>query len=237
MAQAQKLEKTLNAPAPKGGRVRRIKLPNDWRGIQFEIGRMASQIREQYTLPSIMDSARQIAGRWVRYVEDMLAQRGEHYQVSGSQAVQLEGLDIWNRHHFVYVRDPNDKEVIQTPERILRQTKLGREFVDMLMEPFYAAMEAEDPEYNHTAYNPPPIFVGDCDEALTLEMSQAAALGMRPVKFIFGATGKQIHHVWGQVTADGTPYDIDLTEPGFKLGQRGDYDYYEEYEVFGAPEE
>lgn len=234
MAKPRKLEQTIDAPAPQGGRARRIKLPNDWRGIQYEIGRMGAQIKEQYANPEIIDCARQVAGRWVRFVEDQMARRGEPYRVGNSQAVRLEGIDIWCRHHFVYCNDPNDKEVIQTPVRELRQTKLGSEFVNMLMEPFYREIEAQNSEFDRQAYQPPPLFVGDCDEALTLLLSMASALGMRPIKFIFGATGDQIHHVWGQVTADGETYDIDLTDPAYKLGDRGAYDYTEEYEIFGA---
>lgn len=227
-----KLEKSINRPAPKGGRHRRIKLPNDFRGIQYEIGVMANQIKEQYSHPAIIDASRQIATRWGRFVEDTFARRGENISVAGSESVQLEGLFIWCEHHFVYVNDPIDKEVIQSPLREYRQTKLGLDFIEMIMEPFYLALEADDPEFVREDYEPPPLYVGDCDEALVLVLSMAAALGMHPIKFRFGATDGEIHHVWGQVTADGEPYDIDLTVPHYSLGDYGDYDHYEEMEIF-----
>ena len=231
MPSARKLEDTLRAPSPKGGQHRRIKLPNDWKGIQFVIGRMAQNIRDQYRQKYIIDAARQIAARWCRFVEDQMAQRGEHVSTFGSQVIQLEGLYIWCKHHAHYVNDPHNMEVTQTPERLLRQTELSSEFIEMLMEPFYREMEERDETFKKGDYKSPPLMIGDCDELDQLCLTMAASLGMRPIKLRFGATGDEIHHVWGNVTADAEEFEIDLTEPTYELGQVGDYTYTEEYTV------
>ncbi len=232
-----KLAKTRKAPSPKGAAHRRIKLPPTWEGIQFMIARMSQNIQDQYADPVIVDSARQIAARWCRFVEDESRRQGEEVNCFASQIIQLEGLFVWSKHHAVYVNDPVDKEVIQTPNRLYRQTKLSREFIEWIMEPFYSELEEASVGFDRSLYQSPPMFIGDCDELLQLCLSWAAALGMRPIKFRFGATGDKIHHVWGVVVADGEEFAIDLTERHNNLGEVGEYQYTENFVVLGDEDE
>lgn len=99
------------------------------------------------------------------------------------------------------------------------------------MEPYYQAMERADGSFNRASYSPPPTYIGDCEESVSLMLGMCGALDIAPVKFRFGGNGDTLHHVWGRVLADGNWYDSDITEPGYKLGEYSPFDHYEEYEV------
>lgn len=152
----------IHSAPPRAGEVRRTRVPDDFNGIRFEIARMEEYVREGRKDPLIIDTARQAVANWGRFVEEMSARRGEPISAHNNKTLQAEGCDIFCRHYFYYVNDPTNVEVIQTPRRMVKQTKVPREVLAHIMEPFYRAMEEEDPDFDRATYEPPPMYIGDC---------------------------------------------------------------------------
>jgi hypothetical protein len=224
-------ERAIDAAPPRDGEVIRTALPDTFDGIRWEIGRMVRYVQEARKDPLVIDTARQVAAHFGSFVQEMSAREGKPIDPHQNKVIQAEGIDLWCRHHFYYVNDPSNVEVIQTPRRMIKQTKIAREVIEHLMEPFYRAMEKEHPEFVRGSYTPPPLYVGDCDEPASLMMAMCAALEIAPVKFRFGGSNGSLHHVWGCVSCDGDWYDSDLTEPQYRLGDFSQFEHYEELEV------
>lgn len=223
--------KAIDAPAPAAGQIVRTSLPDTFDGIRFEIGRMAKYVAEARRDPVVIDAARMAASQWAKIVEQLSQEEGDPVDVHNNKTIALEGIDIWCRSHFVYQNDPAGIELLQTPRRMVRYTRMPREVLAHFMEPFYRALEQENPSFDRARVAPAPVFSGDCDEGATIVCAMAAALDITPVSFAFGGNDETLHHTWARVKADGTWYDSDITEPTFRLGDRSNFDHYEEYEV------
>lgn len=223
--------KAIDAPAPGDGQIVRTALPDTFDGIRFEIGRMAKYVAEARRDPVVVDAARMAASQWGRIVAQLSEQEGKPVDVHNNKTIALEGIDIWCRNHFCYQNDPAGIEMLQTPRRMVKSTKLSRDVLEHFMEPFYRALEKEDPKFDRRNLPPAPLFIGDCDEAATMICAMAAAIDITPVAFAFGGDGGTLHHTWAKVNADGEWYDCDVTEPSFRLGDKSRFDHYEEYEV------
>lgn len=224
-------ERAVDARAPRDGEVLRTALPDDFDGIRFEIGRMVKYVQEARKDPLIIDTSRIVASNFGKFIEEMSSRQGKPVSSHQNKVIQAEGIDLWCRNTFYYVNDPANVEVIQTPRRMVKQTRVAREVIAHIMDPFYRAMELDDPSFYRGTYEPPPLYVGDCDEAVCVFLAMCAALDIQPVKFRFGGTNGQLHHVWGCAMCDGTWYDSDLTEAGYKLGDYSTFQHYEELEV------
>lgn len=223
--------KAISAPPPGENEVRRTALPDTFDGIRFEVGRMAKFVQEARGDAVIIDCARLAAAQWGRMVEELSARAGNPVSSHNSKVIALEGIDVWCRTHFCYQNDGANVEVIQTPRRMVKMTKVSTDVLKHFIEPFYKAFEKADPSFKRGSYEPPPVFVGDCDEAATMVCAMAAALDIAPVAFQFGGGGGTLHHVWARVFADGEWYDSDVTEPEFKLGEASPFEHYETYEI------
>ncbi len=223
--------RAISAPAPSLNEVRRTALPDDFGGIRFEVGRMAKFVSEARGDAVVLDCARLAASHWGRMVEEMSARAGNPMSVHNSKVIALEGIDIWCRAHFCYQNDGTNIEVIQTPRRMVNMTRVSMDILKHFMEPFYRAFEKADPSFQRQSYEPPPLYIGDCDEAASMVCAMAAALDITPVAFRFGGGGGTLHHVWARVFADGEWYDSDTTEPEFKLGDVSSFEHYENYEI------
>lgn len=223
--------RAISAPAPGRNEVRRTALPDDFGGIRFEVGRMAKFVAEARGDAVVIDCARLAASHWARMVEEMSARDGNPVSAHNSKAIALEGIDLWCRAHFCYQNDGTNIEVIQTPQRMVNMTRVPKDVLKHFIEPFYRAFEKADPAFQRASYDPPPLFVGDCDEAASMVCAMAAALDITPVAFRFGGGGGTLHHVWARVYADGEWYDSDVTEPEFKLGDVSPFEHYENYEI------
>lgn len=223
--------RSITAPAPAIGEVRRTALPDTFDGIRFEVGRMAQYVQEARSDKVVIDCARMVAAQWGRMVEDLSAREGNPISAHNSKVIALEGIDLWCRAHFGFQEDGANVEVIQTPSRMIRTIGLGREVLERFMEPFYQALERSDGSFDRKAHRPVQVVAGDCDEASTLVCAMAAAINITPVAFRFGGTGGTLHHVWARAFADGEWYDSDVTEPEFKLGDVSAFEHYEEYEI------
>lgn len=221
----------LQADLPQDGEVLRTSLPDTFDGIRFEIGRMVKYVQDGRKDPLLIDTARQIASGYGEFVAEMGRRDGRTIDVHNNKTLYVEGIDLWCREHFTYVNDPPNVEVIQTGRRMLKQTKLPREIIAHIMEPFYKAMEEADPSFNRSSYTPPPRYTGDCDEAAVMFCTLCACLDIAPVQFRFGGNDGTLHHVWSRVQADGNWYDSDLTEPGYRLGDFSQFAAYESVEI------
>ena len=228
----QNLNRTIDADPPGDLEVKCRELPETFEGIQYQIGRLVKYVQLGCRDPLIIEAARLIAAHWTKMVEEMSRREGNPISAHDNHVIQLEAIDIWCRHHFCYVNDPDGIEVIQTPRRELKATKVPREVLVHVMEPFYAAMELDNPgAFHRSSYEPPPLYIGDCDEALALELAMCASLGISPVYFRFGGQEDKIHHIWGMVEAGGRKWDVDLTNPEFGLGDYDEFPHYEYLEV------
>ena len=229
--QAEFPARAISAPPPGLNEVRRTALPDDFSGIRYEVGRMSKFVSEARGDAVVIDCARMAASHWARMVEHMSAESGNPVSTHNSKAIALEGIDIWCRAHFCYQNDGTNVEVIQTPNRMAKFTKVPRDILKHFIEPFYRAFEKGDPSSYVHQYEPTPIYSGDCDEAATIVCAMAAALDITPVSFRFGGSGGTLHHVWARVFADGEWYDSDVTEPEYNLGDVASFEHYESYEI------
>jgi hypothetical protein len=192
---------------------------------------MAAHVAEARKDPVVIDCARIAASQWGKMVEQLSAQEGRPVDAHNNKTIALEGIDIFCRAHFCYQNDPTNAELIQTPRRMVKTTRVPREVLEHIMEPFYKALEMNDPAFYRGSFPPAPMFIGDCDEAAAMVCAMAAALEIDPVAFRFGGNDETLHHVWAYVNADGNWYDSDITEPNFRLGDHSPFDHYETYEV------
>ena len=223
--------KAIDAPPPGDGRVIRTSLPDTFDGIRFEIGRMAKYVAEARRDPVVIDAARMAASQWAKIVERLSEEDGNLVDVHNNKTIALEGIDVWCRNHRVYQSDPAGIELIQTPRRMVKTARMPREILERFMEPFYRALEAENPSFNRATLPPAQVVSMDCDEAAILICSMAAAIDITPVAFAFGGDGGTLHHTWARVQADGHAYDSDITESTFRLGDKSSFDHEEEYVI------
>lgn len=221
----------IDAPSPSDGEVRRTALPDTFDGIRFEIARMVKYVQDARKDPLIIDAARQICANYGKFIEAMSAREGRPISAHNNKTLYLEGIDIWCRDHFCYVNDPPNVEVIQTPRRMVKQTRVAREVIEHIMEPFYRQMEEADPSFHRGTFSPPPVFIGDCDEGATIVLALCACMDIGPCRFRFGGNEGTLHHVWARVNADGNWYDSDITEPEYRLGDFSQFEAFEEVEV------
>lgn len=218
----------IAAPPPGRGEVRRTSLPDNFDGIRFEIGRMIEYVRrageDAFFLAHV--------GRVCR---DARLGRSDR----DPTVARLEAIDAWCRRHYVYVNDPTNIEVIQTPQRMVRQTMVPPEVLRRILDPIYAAMAAGLRRGDVEDYEPPPLCFGDCDEgaSLILANSRAARVGSpapdggSSYRFRFGGHDGTLHHVWSWVHCAGEWRDADVTEPEYSLGEHSRFPLYEDVEV------
>lgn len=223
--------RAMDAPPPGAGRIIRTSLPDTFDGIRFEIGRMAKYVAEARRDPVVIDAARQAASQWAKIVERLSEQEGNPINVHNNKTIALEGIDVWCRNHCVYQSDPAGIELIQPARRMIKTAQLPRAVLEPFMEPFYRALERDDPAFNRASMPPAQVCSTDCDECSILVCSMAAAIDITPVAFAFGGDGGTLHHTWARVMADGVWYDSDITEPSYQLGEKSGFDHEEEYVV------
>lgn len=233
----------LDAPPPGTGEVLRTALPDTFDGIRFEIGRMAKYVDSARTDPWMAAFAANVCQRYGRLAGRIPGLDGKSLSAADQRLVFCEALDLWCREHFAYVNDPPNIEVIQTPKRMVKQTMVPVEVEKHILEPFYEEFEMANPSFYMKGYVPPPLYFGDCDEAVccylglcvSMPRSGAAMNGPEsaPVRcfFRFGGNDGTLHHVWAKVKVDEQDIDADHTEPGFKIGDFSRFEAYEEVEV------
>lgn len=150
----------LMSPAPRNGEVKRTSLPDTFDGIRFEIGRMAQYVKEAARDPIVMRQALEIQSTYGKMVSDYAEMSGMRLGQADRKALKLQAIDDWCRDHFVYVNDPPNIEVIQTPRRMVKETKVPARVLEFLMTPFYDAFQAAG--YDVSTYTPKSCYTGDC---------------------------------------------------------------------------
>jgi hypothetical protein len=177
-----------------------------------------------------------------RHTESICAAATQSAQMNGfsmgaaeERDLSLQAIDKWCREHFVYLNDPPNVEVLQTPRRMIKATYVPPDVIRSIIEPFYEAMVTVAPAEVVDAYVPPGICSGDCDEAGGLYNSQCAVAPcvapIAPLCYRFGGHGGTLHHVWSRVGCGDKMVDADLTEPGYGLGDFSKFEHYEEVEI------
>lgn len=245
MGRAQASTSALNAPPPGSGEIRRTALPDTFDGIRFEIGRMGKYVEAVRNDPWMADFSGRICSSYAGMAGSFAAMQGKDLSQTDQRLVCCEALDLWCRDHFAYVNDPPNIEVIQTPKRMVKQTLVPSEVVKSILEPFYEEFSQADPSFYVEGYMPPPMYFGDCDEAVVCYLGLCVAMpktgvdlemngpGGGPVRafFRFGGNDGTLHHVWARVRVGENEIDADHTEPGYKIGDFSRFEAYEEVEV------
>jgi hypothetical protein len=227
----QATRNALNAPPPKDGEIRRTALPDTFDGIRFEIGRMIEYVSASVKDPVVRNHTAEVCA----IATESARMNGASLGASEERDLSLQAIDKWCREHFVYVNDPPNVEVLQTPRRMIKASKVPPDVIRTIIDPLYEAMTAAATPGAVAAYEPPGICSGDCDEAGALYLSACAAAPcqepIRPLRFRFGGHDGTLHHVWSYVGCGEKMIDADLTEPGFGLGDFSKFEHYEEVEI------
>jgi hypothetical protein len=198
LARADERAKMIQEKQPGPGETRRYKLPDTFDGIRFEIGRIVKMIQEAKKDLLVIETARKIAalstsGRKIKTEEDR-------------RFYTLKGIHAWCKDNFVYVDDPANIELIQTPNRMLRSLQIPPQLHMAMWKPIAKELGGNLPR---------PRIAGDSDEAATLVLALLAAVGFEHLKIRCGGTDDVVHYVWGGVETDGYIYDLDILHPKF----------------------
>jgi hypothetical protein len=196
LAREDERAKIEKPPGP--GETRHFKLPDAFDGIRFEIGRIVKMIQEAKTDPLVITTARKIAA---------LATTGRKIRTDAERRLYtLRGIHAWCKRNFKYVDDPAHIEVIQTPNRMLRDLQIPPQLHMAMWKPIAKDMGGKLPK---------PVIVGDSDEAATLALALAAGVGFSGLSIRFGGTDGTVHYAWGGVNLEGKMYDLDILHEKF----------------------
>lgn len=224
----------------------RTALPDTFDGIRFEIGKMVNYVKHFANDPEMVADTRRIVSEYAASAHRQAEMNGASLGDVDPREMALEAIADWCRERVAYVNDPPNIEVIQTPKRMVQQTKIPSEVTRDIMGPILGVMEkAVGPEISNYEFT--GLACGDCDELSTLMNARCAAwksdsvemsspestqIGMiRPIRFRFGGNGGTLHHVWASPYLGENRVDADLTEPGYGLGDYSQFEQYEEVEV------
>ena len=155
---------------------------------------------------------------------------------------ELGAIFNWAKAHFHYVNDPSNKEVLQTPARMIRQTQIPRALLAKILAPIYGRQRDGEVRMSAAEMNAPlPKALGDCDEGSSLVAAMCGAVGILP-RFRFGGDEESLYHVWTQahvppsaeygVRGDDVWVDMDITEPSYELGQFAPFRRYAHMDIF-----
>jgi hypothetical protein len=214
-----------NPPGP--GEAFRRSIPNDERGIRFEIGKMVQYAQTSRADPVVVKTARTIT----------------QLCPAKDKRCEMQAIFQWTKDRYRYINDPENKEVISTaqaqladimtPPAVLRMI-LGDNLIRQMMH--FGANEAiitntENQIQCRGCYEPSmsdfdgirPRTSGDCDEGATLLASLLLGAAI-PARYRFGGHeggdgGENWHHVWVQAQDEqGNWIDMDPTEARSRLG-------------------
>lgn len=207
------------------GEHRLTDIPDDERGIAFEVDKMVDYVRQFQNDPVVVKTAR-------RLVELCEAK---------DKACEMNVILEWVKDHYRYVEDPTREETIQTAASMLREINtppsilqdiLGESLIRRLFG-FGVAESLKEPRHPGKK-----VFIcrscfgrngvrhsktsGDCDEAAVLVATLLSAIRIEP-RFRFG--GQRVggecdfYHVWVVGKNErGEWIDLDATEKESKPG-------------------
>lgn len=184
------------------------------------IGRLQKAVADGRKDGLLIDCGRLIGIHYGKIVEHFSAAEGRPISAHNNKTLFLEGIDYWCRSLFTG----------QNGRR--GTTEDAKEMILRVMEPWYEAMELEDPsQYKMGRRDPLPLYTGTPEDVIAVELGMAACLDIAPMSLRYGMDGNEPKRVWGRVQADGKWYDTDPTEPGFSLGNYVEYPEYTDVEI------
>lgn len=188
--------------------------------LVFSLDQMAKIVLDSRKDPLMIDFARQVGTRYADMVEWASHREGNFQSGHNNKTLFSEAIDIWFRYYFSEgsdFRGPTTRDV--------------REVIAHVMDPWYEAMKQDDPSTYRARLTPPPVFVGDYADVVAFELGACACLEIQPLSFRFGMEQGEPIHVWALIQAEGKAYDSDVSQPGFKLGDRLEFESIEDVEV------
>jgi hypothetical protein len=184
------------------------------------VGRLQKAVADGRKDGLLIDCARLVGVHYGKMVEHFSAAEGSPISGHNNKTLFLEGLDYWCRSLFT-----GQAGRVGTTED-------AKEMILRVMEPWYEAMELDDPsQYKMGRRAPLPVYVGSPEDVIAVELGLAACLDVGPTVLRYGLDGDVARRVWGRVKADGKWYDTDPTEAGFSLGNYVEYPKYMDVEV------
>lgn len=217
MKRPQKI--ALAKPIPAPGVAVGTKIPDGMDGIRYTAGRLVKFVQEGRKDPLVLGTARKIAALSLGAAR----KRGVRITERNRPLIILKGIHAWCRSNFEYVNDPVNVEVIQTPNRMLRDLGIP----EMLATAMWAPLR-NVPGWKKLAL-PKPRITGDSDEAVTISLSLVAAVGIHPIKMRFGGEEGSVRYVWGAAWADKRWRDIDILMP--KFDQHHEFQEYQDLQI------
>jgi hypothetical protein len=184
----------------KSATVKTFRLKDSMTGIWFTLKRMSKMIQDARKDPLVISTARKIAE---------LSLAGCRGDGDAKTLRILKGIHAWGRANFEYLDDPDNVEVIQTPNRMLRALKIPVQLQKAMWDPIGKALGGKLPA---------PKITGDSDESTVLALSLAAAVGVRGLRIELGGHEGTIHYAWAGVS-DGKKWrQIDILIDEFDKG-------------------
>jgi hypothetical protein len=186
----------------------------------MDVGRLSKAVADGRKDGLLIDCSRLLASHYGKLVEYVSANEGRPIAVHNNKTLFLEGIDYWCRSLF----SGRDGRVGSTED--------PKELIMSVMEPWYEAMELDDPsKYKIGRRAPLPLYVGSPEDVVAVELGMVACLDVTPVHLRYGMNGDVPQRVWGRVMADGKWYDTDPNEAGLSLGQFVEHPDYQDVEI------
>lgn len=215
-------------PVPEESQMIRRAIPNDERGIRFEIGKMVQYAEHFMSDPLVIKTARTVT----------------QLCPAKDKTCEISALYTWAKNHMRYINDPDDIEVIATAPAQIADIHTPPELIEEILGPELVAQMMHYNASRHEglrgtrgvihvdrcfrtsgigASGLMPRMSGDCDEGATFLASLLMAAAI-PARYRFGGSighrdKPNWHHVWVQgQNENGDWIDMDITEPEQKLG-------------------
>jgi hypothetical protein len=167
----------------------------------------------------LVDFARLISVHYGKMVEKFSDLEGSPVSAHNNKTLFLEAIDLWCRATF-------------TRKTGGRPTENPRDIIEWVMEPYYEALELEDPsQYRARSRGDQPAYSGDPDAATAIALALCACLDIQPIRIRLGIQAGEPVRAWGRVYADGKWYDTDVNDPALALGEHQEFEDYKEMEV------
>lgn len=185
------------------GEVNSIKVPDSAEGVRFTVSRMIKMIQEARKDPLVIATARKISA---------LATSSRKAREGERDLLVLKGIHAWCKRHFEYVKDPVNIELIQTPNRMLRELEIPPQLHMLMWKPIAKDLGGKLPK---------PKMTGDSDESTIIGLSLAAAVGIEPLRVRLGGSDGTICYGWGAAKIAGKWWNLDILTPGFNKYPKG----------------
>lgn len=202
----------ISAPPPAEGEIIRTKIPNDFTGIQYEVGRVTEMVKGSKSEESVVEMAGLIAVGATQAAEDL----GYEVNDDNRALVHLEGIWLYLCDAFVFHPDPTDIEWVRHPRYQIRLKRMPAELLDPIWIPIRDGMARARGVKPGNGRMVPKMH-GDCEEATAVCLSLAVALDIvspdGTVREEFGGDKESLHHIWGSCWACGDWYHMDVTQP------------------------